>query len=97
MATSLLYLSPYLGSYSILVTASSGGVCVCGCCGCYSYYGCCGVAEAAIRVTSGAAIGTTYSTAVRIASKISGGSYRYYCGHYCRDSCKNSCRDSCGA
>ena len=78
MATSLLYLGLCLGPYSILVTASSGGVC--NCCSCY---GCCKVAGAAIKVTSGTAIGTTYSTAVKIAggigrtaSGIGGGSYR---------------------
>ena len=63
MATSLLYLGPC----SILVTAGSGGVCVCSCCSCC---GCCGVAGAAIGVTGGAAIGTTCGAAVRIASGI---------------------------
>ena len=81
-----MYLSPYLGPYSILVTAGLGGVCM------YSYYSCCNcyrVAGAAIRVTSGIAIRTTYSIAVKIASKISGTAseinkafYRRYCGHY---------------
>ena len=54
MATFLLYLGPYLGPCSILVTASSGGVYIYSCCsycgycyGCYcgDYYGgysCCG-------------------------------------------------------
>ena len=52
MATSLLYLGLCLGSRSILVIASSGGVCVCSCCSCC---GCYGVAGAAIEVTGGAA------------------------------------------
>ena len=69
MATFLLYLGLYLGSCSILVTASSGGVCVCSCCSCY---GCYRVAGAAIGVTSGTAIRTTYSTAVGIAGGIGG-------------------------
>ena len=47
----MLYLSLCLGPYSILVTASSGGICVCSYCSCY------GVAGAAIRVISGAASG----------------------------------------
>ena len=54
MATSLLYLGLCLGPYSILITPSLGGVCVCSycsCCGCYR------VAGAAIRVTSEAASG----------------------------------------
>ena len=87
MATSLLYLSPCLGPYSILVTVGSGGVCIYSCC---SYYSCYGVAGAAIKVASGAAIGTTYSAAVgitsgigRTASGISGGSCRdSYGGYY---------------
>ena len=54
MATSLLYLGPCLGPYSTLVIASLGGVCMYNC---YSYYGCCGVAGAAIKVTSKAANG----------------------------------------
>ena len=41
-------------------------------CSCYSCCGCCRVVEAAIKVTSGVAIGTTYSTAVKIASGIGG-------------------------
>ena len=65
----MLYLGSYLGSYSILVTAGSGGVYIYSCC---SYYSCCRVAGAAIKVTGGAAIGTTYSTTVRIASGIGG-------------------------
>ena len=73
MATSLLYLGSYLGPYSILVTAGSGGVCIYSYC---SYYGCCGVVKAAIGVASGVVIGTTYSTAVEIAGGISGGFYK---------------------
>ena len=69
MATSLLYLGPCLGPCSTLVTAGSGGVYICSCCSCYSY---CGVARAAIRVASGAAIRTTCSAAVGIASGIGG-------------------------
>ena len=64
----LLYLSPYLSPYSILVTASSGGVYIyscCSCCGCYK------VAGAAIKVTGGTAIKITCSTAVKIAGGIS--------------------------
>ena len=72
MATSLLYLGPCLGPCFILVTASSGGVCMCGCCSCCSYCGCCGVAGAAIRVASGIAIRTTCSAAVGIAGGIGG-------------------------
>ena len=72
MATSLLYLSLYLGPYFILVTAGSGGVYVCSC---YSCCGCCGVAGAVIRVASGAAIRTTCGTAVGIASRIGGAFY----------------------
>ena len=68
MATSLLYLGPCLGPYSILVTAGSGSVCVCSYCSCYGYYG---VIGAAIKVTSNTAIGTTCSTAIKIASGIS--------------------------
>ena len=67
MATSLLYLGLCLGPYSILVTASSGGVYMysyCSDCGCYR------VAGAAIKVASSTAIGTTYGTAVKIASGI---------------------------
>ena len=72
MATSLLYLGPCLGPCSILVTAGSGGVCVCSCC---SYCGCCRVTGGvAIGVASGAAIGTTCSVAVGIAGGIGGGS-----------------------
>ena len=69
MATSLLYLGPCLGPYSILITAGSGGVYIYSY---YSYYSCCGVAGAAIKITSSTAIGTTYNTAVGIASKIGG-------------------------
>jgi hypothetical protein len=77
-----LYLSPYLGPYSILVTAGLGG-------SYYNYCGCCGVARAAIKVVSGVAIGTTYSAAVKIAGKIGkaasgigGGFYNYYKDSY---------------
>ena len=69
MATSLLYLRFCLGPYSILVTAGSGGVYIYSCC---SYYSCYRVAGAAIRVTSSTAIGTTCSTAVKIAGGIGG-------------------------
>ena len=79
MATSLLYLGLYLSPYSILVTASLGGVCIYSC---YNCYGCCGVAGTAIKVASSTVIRTTYSAAVGIASGIggaasgiSGGSY----------------------
>ena len=82
MATSLLYLGPCLGPYSILVTAGSGGVCVCSYC---SYYSCYGVAGAAIKVTSGTAIKTTYNAAVKIASRISGAASRIS-GGFCKDS-----------
>ena len=84
MVTSLLYLSPCLGLCFILVTASLGGVCVCSCCSCCS---CCGVVKAAIGVASGAAIKTTYSTVIEIASGISGAASEISGG---------SCRDSCG-
>ena len=57
--------------------ASSGGVYIYSYCIHYSYYR---VAGAAIRVASGTAIGTTYSTAVGIASEISGASYKTSCG-----------------
>ena len=93
IAIFLLYLSPCLGFCSILVTASSGGVYVCGCYSCYSYCGCCKVAGAAIGVTSGAAIRTTYGVAVGIAGRIGGGSY----GHYYRRYYRDFYRDSCGA
>ena len=86
MATFLLYLGPCLGSYSILVTASLGGVYIYSYCGCCNYYR---VARAAIKVTGNAAIGTTYNTAVKIASGISGitnkiseAFYRRYYKHY---------------
>ena len=82
MATSLLYLGSYLGPYSILVTAGLGGVCVCSCC---SYYGCYGVAGAAIRVAGSTVIRTTCSTAVGIASEI-GGAAGKISGGSCRDS-----------
>ena len=81
IATSLLYLSPCLGPYSILVTAGSGGVYIYSCCSYCSYYR---VAGAAIKVASNAAIGTTYSTAVKIASGISGHSYKHCCKYYCK-------------
>ena len=80
MATSLLYLGLCLGPYSILVTAGSGGVCMCSCCSC------CGVAGAAIGVAGGAAIGTTCGTAVGIASGI-GGVASGIGGGSCGDSC----------
>jgi hypothetical protein len=69
MATSLLYLGPYLGPCSLLVTASPGSVCVCSCCSCC---GCYRVAGAVIRVAGGAAIGITCGAAVGIASRIGG-------------------------
>ena len=87
MATSLLYLGPCLGPCSTLVTAGSGGVCVCSCCGCC---GCCGVAGAAIGVAGGAAIGTTCGTAVGIASGI-GGAAGGISGAFYGASCGASC------
>ena len=83
MATSLLYLGPYLGPCFILVTAGSGGVCVCSYCSCYNY---CGVAGAAIGVASSAAIRTTCSAAVGIASGIGGAASGISRGSY-GDSC----------
>ena len=77
MATFLLYLGPYLGPYSILVTASSGGVYIYSCCVRYSCYR---VAGAAIRVASSTEIKTTYSIAIGIASRINKASYRASCG-----------------
>ena len=74
MATSLLYLGPCLGPYSILGMASLGGVYI------YSCYSCCRVAGAAIRVAGGTAIGTTYGAAVGIAGGIGGASYGASCG-----------------
>ena len=76
MATSLLYLGPYLGLCSILGTAGLGSICIhsyCSCCGYYSWGlgGVAGVAGAAIRVAGGAAIRTTSSTAIGIAGGIS--------------------------
>ena len=88
MATSLLYLSLCLGSYSILVIASSGGVYMYSYCGCCSCYGCYRVAGVAIRVTSGIAIRTTYSTAVGIASRVSKGFCGHCCGYYYKDFCE---------
>ena len=67
MATFLLYLGPYLGPYSILVTAGSGGVYIYSCC---SYCGCYRVAGAAIKVAGGTTIRITYSIVVGIASGI---------------------------
>ena len=69
MATFLLYLGPCLGPCFILVTANSGGVCVCSCCGCC---GCYGVAGAVIGVAGSTVIGTTCGAAVKIASGIGG-------------------------
>ena len=71
MAIFLLYLSLYF----ILVTDSSGGVYIYSCCG---YCGCYRVIGAAIRVASNIVIKTTSNTVVKIASKISKGSYRHY-------------------
>ena len=80
-----MYLCPCLSPYSILVIAGLGGVCIYSC---YSYCDCCRVAGAAIKVTSGIAIGTTYGAAVGIAGGISGTAsrigeafYEHYCGH----------------
>ena len=92
MATSLLYLGPCLGLYSTLVTAGSGGVYVCSCCGCYRHYY--RVAGAAIGVTGGAAIGTTCGAAVGIAGGIGGAFCGASCGRSCGDSC---CGHSCRA
>ena len=80
MATSLLYLGPYLSPCSILGTAGLGSVCVYSCCSCYS---CCGVAGAAIVVAGGAAIGTTCSVVVRTAGGIGGAFYGASCGASC--------------
>ena len=85
MATSLLYLGPCLGPYSILITAGLGGVYIYSCC---SYCGSYRVAGAAIRVAGGAAIGITCSVAVGIASGIGGG----FCGDCYRGSCGDSYR-----
>ena len=85
MATSLLYLGLCLGLYSILVTASLGGVYMCSYCSCC---GCCGVAGAAIEVAGGAVIRITCSTAVRIAGGISRAFYGASCGASC---CGTSC------
>ena len=102
MATSLLYLGLYLGPYSILITAGSGGVYIysyCSCCGCYR------VARAAIRVANstairvatGTVIGITSGTTVGIANRISRGSYghyyKYYCGDFYRGFYKNCWQD----
>ena len=85
MATSLLYLGFCLGFCFILVTASSGGVCVCSCCGCHS---CCKVAGAVIEVAGGAAIRTTCNAAVGIAGGIGGAFCGASCGAFC---CGASC------
>jgi hypothetical protein len=82
MATSLLYLGPCLGPYSILVTAGLGGIYIYSC---YSCYGCYRVAGAAIRVAGGIAIEITYSAAVGIAGGIGGSSYEAYYGRSCID------------
>ena len=79
MAIFLLYLGFYLGLYSILVTAGSGGIYICSC---YSYYGCYRVAGAAIKVASNTVIRTTCSIAVGIASGISGAASRISRGSY---------------
>ena len=79
-----MYLGFYLGLCFILVIAGLGGVYIYSCCGCCN---CCRVAGAAIKVTGGAAIGITYSTAVKIAGGISGtanGISRAFYRHYCR-------------
>ena len=95
MATSLLYLGLCLGPYSILVTASSGGICVYSCYSCYSYYG---VAGAAIKITSkaaskisrayidGAYIDKAYVNKAYIDGAYTDGAYRdrAYRGAYCR-------------
>ena len=75
-----VYLGLYLGLCSTLVTAGSGGVCVCSCCGCCD---CCAVAGAAIGVAGGAAIGTTCGAAVGIAGGIGGA----FCGAFYGVSC----------
>ena len=93
MATFLLYLGPYLGPCSILVTASLSSVYIYSCCSCC---GCCRVVGAAIKVTGGAVIGTTYSVAVGIASKI-GGVAGGISGGSCGDSCRGYCGGSCRA
>ena len=89
MATSLLYLSLCLGPYSILVIAGSGGVYIYSYCSyysCYNYYSYYRVAGAAIKVTNSTAIGTTYSTAVKIASGISRAFYKTSYKHFYGDS-----------
>ena len=89
----MLYLSPCLGPYSILVTAGLGGVYI------YSYYsrcrGSCG-GYYFILSTAGSAIGITGGTAVGIASKIGGGSYGDSYRHYCRCCCGGYYKGSCG-
>ena len=92
MATSLLYLGPCLGPYSILVTAGSGGVYVYSCCSCY---GCCGVAGAAIGVASSAVIRTTCGAAVGIVSRISRAASGIS-GAVCGGSCGGFSRSSYG-
>ena len=77
MATSLLYLGPYLGPYSILVTAGLGGVYIYNCC---IHCGCYRVTGAAIKVASSTVIGTTYGAAVRIADGINRAFYKAFCG-----------------
>ena len=89
MATSLLYLSPCLGPYFILVTAGSGGVCVCSYCSCCSCYG---VTRAAIEIAGNTAIGTTYSAAIKMASGINRTANRISRGSY-GDSYRGSCKD----
>ena len=59
--------------------AGLGGVYIYSCCSYYGYYK---IAGAAIKVTSGVIIRTTYSTAVGIASRISEGFYGGSCT-YC--------------
>ena len=88
MATSLLYLGLCLGFCSILVIASSGGVCVYSCCSCC---GCCGVVGVAIEVASGTVIRTTCSAAVGIAGGIGGCSCGYRCGCCCGCFCCGGC------
>ena len=62
-----MYLGPYLGPYSILVTAGLGGIYIYSYC---SYYGCYRVVKAVIKITSGTAIRITCNIAVKIASGI---------------------------
>ena len=87
----MLYLGLYLSPYSILVTASLGGVYI------YSYYSRCGDSCGnyySTLSTAGSAIGTTSGAVVKIASEISKDSYKDSCGHYYRHCCGGYYRGS---